>query len=405
MDNLSETYLDAVRDLGRARGAPTDALILRCMVARDALARAIAAGDLADVRALTAVGRADDQLRAMGPRLAAAPQLPALRASLAPAPEAWWWYPLAVPGAGRARALAILAPVAVIALNGATLALLLDISGRFFYQGFDLLGAASIILPAILALAAVDGPLRAALGGAVGALLPPRSDVRALVGRVLVALAALLVAAVAWGCLPTLSRAYNDWGEQRAEAGELAAARQRLERAIRLDPTNRVAYYNLGVVQERLLLWDAALGSYRVAAEAGHLPAINNLAHLYLARQDYAAATQVLVPAQTALIRPDALLDDTVRYALLKNLGWARLGQARYPEALGLLQRAAALAPAPAAAHCLLGRLYAATERPAEAREAWQRCRAQARLDSIDDDAWLAEAAAYLDAPPSPSVP
>ena len=404
-EDITKVYSEAVRDLSRPRSTFTEAQILRCLTARDVVARAIQEGNLTDDRALGVVNLADEKLRGLSERLVAVPQLPRLRASLGVDPTAWWWYPLSSPQSRRLRALSRLAPVAVVALNGITLALLIDTSSRFYFQGFDFIGAVSIIAPALFALAAVDGPLRSALGSAISGLPSlATSDLRSLQLRLLVALAALIIALGGWGSLPRFSTYYSERAVEQAGRGELGAAQQSLERAIRLNPGNSVAYYNLGVVQERLLLWEEATESYRVAVAAGLLPATNNLGHIYLVQGDYTAATQVLIRAQAALNQPDARPEVAVHYALLKNLGWARLGQKRYPEALGLLEQAAALDSKPAAAHCLLGRLYAETGMPEEARDSWQRCRAQARLDEIDDDTWVAEATNYLDnLPDTPS--
>jgi Flp pilus assembly protein TadD len=406
MVDSPDTYSEAVRAIIRARGPLSDAMLLRCLVARDRIARDIRAGRLVDLRLLETVAHADDQLRALAPRLAVAPQLGDLRASLNPSPEAWWWYPEIPQPAGTGKLLHALVPAGIVILNAATLALLLDISGRFFYEGIDFIGALTIIIPAVLALAATDGSLRKALSQAIDRLLPTNaSGAEISRHRLILALIGLFLAAVFWFSLPAFSRKYNEWGSQHAAHGELAAARQDLERAVRLDPTNWIAHYNLGSVRERLLVWDDAIKSYRIAVEAGYLPAINNLAHLYLVRQDYVEATRVLVPTQPMLQRADASIEPWIRYTLLKNLGWARLGLNRYAEALGVLQQAVSLNPKPAAAHCLLGQLYIETGDRNAARAAWQRCRAQALLDDIDDDMWVAQAARYLDPPSAVSHP
>ena len=79
-----------------------------------------------------------------------------------------------------------------------------------------------------------------------------------------------------------------------------------------------------------------------------------------------------------------------MRYDLYKNLGWARLGQARYDEALVALQEAIKLADEEAPAYCLLAQVLEAEESQGEALDdAWETCLRYADSSRPDEDLWL----------------
>jgi tetratricopeptide (TPR) repeat protein len=88
-----------------------------------------------------------------------------------------------------------------------------------------------------------------------------------------------------------------------------------------------------------------------------------------------------------------------MQYTVLKNLGWARLGQQRFNEAYGLLDQAVALRPDAAPAHCLLGKVYAGMNKRPEAELAWQRCIGLAHTHDPDEDRWIGEGRTYLRRP------
>ncbi len=79
-----------------------------------------------------------------------------------------------------------------------------------------------------------------------------------------------------------------------------------------------------------------------------------------------------------------------VRTDLYKNLGWARLGQSRYEEALAALQQAIELEAQAAPAHCLLAQvLEALGDQPTAVDEAWETCLQYGDSSRPDEDLWL----------------
>jgi uncharacterized protein HemY len=91
--------------------------------------------------------------------------------------------------------------------------------------------------------------------------------------------------------------------------------------------------------------------------------------------------------------------EEHTRYNVLKNLGWARVGQQRFHEARSSLDQAMALRPDAAPAHCLLGKAYAGLGQRPEAEAAWQRCIGLAHAQDPDEDRWIREGQAYLRQP------
>jgi uncharacterized protein HemY len=87
-----------------------------------------------------------------------------------------------------------------------------------------------------------------------------------------------------------------------------------------------------------------------------------------------------------------------VKYALLKNLGWARLGQKRYGEANVHLQSAIALGGKSATAHCLLAQVLEAQSDLKGAQRQWETCRQSADVQNPDEDVWMGMAQQRLEA-------
>jgi hypothetical protein len=75
-----------------------------------------------------------------------------------------------------------------------------------------------------------------------------------------------LVVVTVWINLPLLSGAYKDCAVADRAQGQLASARRALERAIKLDPRNAVAHYNLANVYEDLFSDESAIREYQIAA-------------------------------------------------------------------------------------------------------------------------------------------
>jgi Flp pilus assembly protein TadD len=114
---------------------------------------------------------------------------------------------------------------------------------------------------------------------------------------------------------------------------------------------------------------------------------------------------QVLQQALRLLPSDKQSREATTHYNVLKNLGWARLGQQRFNEARSLLYEAMTLLPDKAPAHCLLGKAYAGLGQRPEAEAAWQRCIGLAHAHDPDEDRWIGEGRAYIGQPAPGGAP
>jgi tetratricopeptide (TPR) repeat protein len=112
--------------------------------------------------------------------------------------------------------------------------------------------------------------------------------------------------------------------------------------------------------------------------------AYSQLARLYILQEnDYNAAAEI---SREGL---RIVKNDTVKYALLKNLGWARLGQGRYREAKENLENAIALDSNRAAAYCLFAQVLEAENDLKKAQNQWKRCQQYVDQENPDEDVWL----------------
>jgi tetratricopeptide (TPR) repeat protein len=183
--------------------------------------------------------------------------------------------------------------------------------------------------------------------------------------------------------LPSIAVQYNNSGLQNYSAGRLTSAQFDYLRAIKLNPDYVDAHYNLGLLYEDFQQIDKARVEYWAAVQGGLAAAHNNLARLYILDKDYAVAVPLL---KKGLMIAN---NDAVNYYLHKNLGWARLGQSRYDEALVELQAAIALAPDQAPAHCLLAQVLEGQGDTVAAREEWEICLKFADSLRPDEDTWI----------------
>lgn len=78
-----------------------------------------------------------------------------------------------------------------------------------------------------------------------------------------------------------------------------------------------------------------------------------------------------------------------VKYALLKNLGWAQLELKNYTQAKSLLQEAIALDSEKAPAYCLLAQVLEAQAKKDEALKSWENCIAYADSRKPDEYLWV----------------
>lgn len=187
------------------------------------------------------------------------------------------------------------------------------------------------------------------------------------------------------GSAVSLSWLANWYGVKSHLTGLLPRAEFFYSWALKLNPTSKVADYNLGRLYEDQQNMELAHAKYRKAMQDDFVaaPAYNNLARLYILDNDYTSAVDLLSKGM------NLATDNEEKYALLKNLGWARLMQARYPQAKAHLQEAIALDSDKAPAHCLMAQVLEAQQDKAQALPEWETCLAYASYDNPDEDTWI----------------
>lgn len=176
---------------------------------------------------------------------------------------------------------------------------------------------------------------------------------------------------------------HNDSGVANYLTNRLPLAVSDFTKALELDPNFAETHYNLGSVYEDLRDFDCARSEYRLAMLGGLAVAYNNQARLYILEKDYTAAVDLLLKG-LKLAEHDA-----ERYALHKNLGWARLGQERYPEAKAELMTAIDLNGEQASAYGLLAQALEGLEERENALVAWENCLRYASSYRPDEDTWI----------------
>jgi tetratricopeptide (TPR) repeat protein len=394
-------YCHAVEALQHTQEPWSEEQLLTCLVIRDSVSHRLKLGKLDDLAFIHQLLVADRAFRALATRMAEVAEIPKWRESLRPPADAWWWFPEAARSTGRWDRLDWLFNGLTLVLLALTFSFMADIATRFYHGGFDLVGALTIVVPTLLASLSAGTRFSSTLQEGMNRAMQ-RFHIQSRYhheARFALAMVVGLVVLGVWINLPHIARAYSGRGEAHRAQGQLAKARRDLERAIKLDPGNAMGYYNLGNVYEDLFNDEKAIPEYQIAAAAGLDLAHNNLGWLYILRGEYDKAVQVLQQALRLLPSDEKSREATTRYHVLKNLGWARVGQQRLNDARSLLDEAIVLLPHNAPAHCLLGKAYAGLGKQPEAEVAWRQCIGLAHAHDPDEDRWLGEGRAYLDRP------
>jgi len=221
--------------------------------------------------------------------------------------------------------------------------------------------------------------------------------------RLFVSFGFCLILLLIFLALPKVAEFYNNQGLKHYQEDALISAKRNYERAIGLNQDYAAARYHLGLVFEDLSQEDMAIKEYTIAGISGMIEANNNLARLYIKSDKNAEAVAILLKNLEKIHKIEA--SDTkpewkqLKYSLLKNLGWARLNQARYEEAKTHLEEAIDLDQESAPAYCLLGqvieqeiKLTSEADFSAKIQQiitTFENCVQYASRLDIDQDMWL----------------
>jgi len=385
LDAALNRYCETLTVLDKAAGTLTSKTIISVLIARDAVQQALTDVSHVPEDQLISLIQLDNCLKDLAGSITQTVSLADWRASFNP-PEAHWWWFLEVPDPRLTHFDWLWNALTVSSLT-ASLSLVVDISSRFWTTSPGVLGSLAIISQSTLTLFTVGGVLtKAGRTGIERVLWQLGIKKYFWQGVKLGVSGCLLVGLVGFrASLPQISEFFNARGLTNYIHGEWSSAMSDYERALKLDPDNEEAHYNLGRLYEDLQEFKKAQTQYRLAAQ-GHLDAgYNALGRLYIRDRKYAEAVSLLLTGLN-LVPEDS---PEVRYAFLKNLGWARFKQKRYAEAETHLIDAIELNQTSASAHCLLAQVLEKQDAKKSALPEWESCLGYADGRNPDEDAWM----------------
>ncbi|MDV2997538.1 MAG: hypothetical protein N4J56_007243 [Chroococcidiopsis sp. SAG 2025] len=395
----SQPVADATKPTQPEEAKPqlTPTQILEVFTARDEVQAALADTTQTNGESLAAIAELDKKLKEHAVLVATIRKNSDWQNSFNPPKEAWWWSlePDKKPVKFWDRLDWFWSAVSLSSLT-ISLGLVGDISSRFLTGGPDTLGALAVSTQSILTLLTAGGALTVAGQEAYKRTLksrniPERFWHEISAGFSLLLLIGLLGLRLS---LPQIATQYTKWGIGNFNERDWGSAEQNYQRAIKLNPDDALAHFHLGVLYEELQKLDLARTEYQIAAQDNIPDAINNLSRLYILNKNYPAAVNLLLKALAD--EQKLKLSAETKYALLKNLGWARLMQGHYPDAEVKLQdaidlqKSAKITKNIAAPHCLLAQVMEAQKDKKGALKEWEACNQYADIaSSTDEDGWV----------------
>ncbi|HRV92449.1 MAG TPA: tetratricopeptide repeat protein [Anaerolineae bacterium] len=188
-------------------------------------------------------------------------------------------------------------------------------------------------------------------------VLPHRKRVLSFVGLAILA-GLVMVLLVRYLIFPSWAKAQNQAGLAALSKNDVTGARQSFERAIWLDPTLAVAYYNLAELYAQRIGDKQTAIEYFERARAidpNFWSAYDSLSRLYNETEQYDQARIITEVGLEGVAYPDRVETLRARYGLLSNQGWAYFGLSQYNDAKAALEEAVKLEPALQAAEHSLG--------------------------------------------------
>lgn len=147
---------------------------------------------------------------------------------------------------------------------------------------------------------------------------------------------------------PSWAKAQNQAGLESLEMNDVTQAQKAFEKAIQLDPTLVVAYYNLAELEaQRNVDKQAAIEYLERAREldSNFWVVYDSLSRLYNETKQYEQAKLITEAGLESVAYSDEIETVHVRYGLLSNRGWAYFELGQYDEARDILDDAVNLEP------------------------------------------------------------
>lgn len=193
---------------------------------------------------------------------------------------------------------------------------------------------------------------------------------------------------------PQLAEFLNRRGMASYQMGKLQEAENYYKWALKFNRDNADVRNNMGIILETRSQREEACHEYRVAKNDDSPAGYNNLARCYISSGDYDTAVALLLQGLRRIESKEG------KYAILKNLGWARLGQGLYTDAESHLREASEMMGDRAPAYCLLAQVLEARGNEALAKAEWENCLRYASRYDRDEEGWIAIAKARLGTTP-----
>ncbi len=396
LESAIQQYQVAITNLSPT--APTEAQVLNLLIARDRVQKVLTQVTSIPPETLTTLQALDNELKQK--KAALAPIIAKLRPTINPDAQAWWWLLTAPKSVSDWEKWDWLCNGLSVSFLTVSLGLVGEISSRFLSGGPDPLGAILVSVQGVLTLLTAGGALTL-VGREAGERLFRRFNIPTLywqeIGAGLSGLLLLGLFGFRVSLLPILASRYSNWGWLHYRQGDLSSAEENYQRALSLNPDHALAHFRLGLLNEDLQKLDSARTEYLLAMQGGNQPAINNLARLYILSKKDPAAVSLITSARARFAAQNQSFEPDTEYALLKNLGWARLNQKDYDEARTQLEEAMNLLPKTtpenqnrADIYCLLAQVKEAQKE--EAEQEWNQCNSKANILYPEEDRWRQQA-------------
>jgi tetratricopeptide (TPR) repeat protein len=183
----------------------------------------------------------------------------------------------------------------------------------------------------------------------------------------------------------------NNMAFQIYADGHLQTALRVYDLALLIKPNNPEALYSQGKIYQDLQDVNNAYYHYEAAKDQKLPSAYSQLARLYILDKKYYRAVMILSEGL------ELTLTDRERYAILKNLGWARLelarqGKVTYEQAEIPLRQAIALEDESGSPHCLLAQVLESKAVKSESLVEWRKCLDFGNSNHPDERNWIKDA-------------
>ncbi|NEP48891.1 MAG: tetratricopeptide repeat protein [Moorea sp. SIO3C2] len=400
LESTLNRYEAALTALEKTDNKPSPEAILRLLIARNVVQEKFA--DIAHISKdkLIKLIELDSRLKNQAGLITQTVELADWRTSFHPPKDYWWWF-LETPTHRLDRFDWLWNALTVTSLT-ASVSLVVDISSRFLSTSPGFIGSFAVISQSALTLLTAGGVLTKAGGRGIEEILSRLKIKQYLWQEIKLGLSGVLLLSLIGfrTSLPLISGYFNEQGVKNYDDGDWSSAQSNYERALSLNPDNAEAHYYLGLLYEDLEELDQARTQYRLAVQKNLDDAYNELGRLYIQDKNYSQAVSLLLKGLDTV--PEA--ETETQYALLKNLGWARLKQGRYADAETYLRDAIELdktfTRTPAAAHCLLAQVIEnkPEKDPDNALAEWKICLRYTDIRNPDEDIWVGMARERIDA-------